>query len=243
MSTQPTHSISRPLIDEHTVAEYLRGHPDFFAEQAELLAELALPHPSGKAVSLVERQVSQLREQNQRLRQQLQNLVRNARNNEVLSERIHRMTLSLLQVNTLEGILSSLYERLRKDFEADAVTVCLLCGSGEVVLMAALDEGLNVRHITHSDLHNFDKILESNGPVCGRLTHRQMHYLFGDVAETINSVALIPLKTADTPQQQAVLGIIGIGSHDTHRFQSGMGTVFLNQLADIVSTILRPHIE
>ena len=242
MSTQPTHNLSQPLLDEQAVAEYLRGHPGFFADQPELLSELVLPHPSGKAVSLIERQVSQLREQNQRLRLQLQNLIRNARNNEVLSERIHHMTLSLLQAETLDDLLSSLYERLQKDFDADAVTVCLVSSAGRVAPSAPLEAGLIVRHITLTDLHNFDQILESNGPVCGRLTHRQMDYLFDDSAAEINSVALIPLKASDTPQQQAVLGIIGIGSHDTHRFQSGMGTVFLNQLADIVSTILRPHI-
>lgn len=243
MSTQPTHSLSQPLLDEQTVAEYLRGHPDFFADQPELLAELVLPHPSGKAVSLIERQVSQLREQNQRLRQQLQSLVRNARHNEVLSERIHHMTLSLLQVDTLDELLVHIYERLRKDFDADAVTVSLISNGGNTALSGAFEEGLKVHHITLSELHDFDKILESDGPVCGRLTHRQMHYLFGDSAEAINSVALIPLKTADTPQQQAVLGIIGIGSHDAHRFQSGMGTVFLNHLADVVSTLLRPYID
>ncbi len=243
MSTQPTHNLSQPLLDEHVVAEYLRGHPDFFTDQPELLAELMLPHPSGKAVSLIERQVSQLREQNQRLRQQLQNLVRNARNNELLSERIHRMTLSLLQAGTREELLASLHVRLQQDFDADAVTVCLISSAGGIAPATPLEENLIVRHITHSDLHNFEQILDSNGPVCGRLTHRQMDYLFDDRAADINSVALIPLRAADTPQQQAVLGIIGIGSRDAHRFQSGMGTVFLNQLADIVSTVLRPHID
>ena len=243
MSTQPTHHISRPLLDEQAVAEFLRGHPDFFDDQPELLAELVLPHPSGKAVSLIERQVSQLREQNQRLRQQLQSLVRNARNNEILSERIHNMTLALLHVNALDNLFSTLHDRLRKDFDADAVTVCLVSGPDNTRPPAPHEEGLIVRHINHSDLHNFDKILESNGPVCGRLTHRQMHYLFSDGAGDINSVALIPLKAATPPQQPVLLGIIGIGSPDTHRFQAGMGTVFLNQLADIVSSILRRHIE
>ena len=55
MSDKPLHPAHQ--LDAHTVAEYLRLHPAFFAEYDELLPDLIIPHQSGQAVSLVERQV------------------------------------------------------------------------------------------------------------------------------------------------------------------------------------------
>ena len=46
--------------DAEQVAEFLNSHPDFFDDQAELLSQLRLPHPSGTAVSLIERQIQVL---------------------------------------------------------------------------------------------------------------------------------------------------------------------------------------
>jgi uncharacterized protein YigA (DUF484 family) len=242
MSTQLTHNINQPMLDEQTVAGYLRRHPDFFAEQQDLLAELLLPHPSGRAVSLIERQVTLLRDQNQRLRQQLQSLVRNARNNEALSERFHLMTLSLLRCGTAEEVFYTLRDRLCGDFDADAVTVCIMPRAGKAPSQTASENGLAVRHIALKDLQNFDQVLEAGDPVCGRLTKQQLLYLFGDTAEQITSAALIPLKAGDqaTP---ALTGVIGIGSRDSQRFQAGMGTVFLVQLAEIITAVLRPYLE
>jgi hypothetical protein len=53
------------------VAQYLRDNPDFFVEQSDLLCDLTLPHDSGRAISLVERQVHLFREQRDTLRHEL----------------------------------------------------------------------------------------------------------------------------------------------------------------------------
>ena len=42
---------------EEAVARYLRNHPGFFLNNEDLLADLKLAHNSGRAVSLLERQV------------------------------------------------------------------------------------------------------------------------------------------------------------------------------------------
>ena len=41
------------LLDDATVAGYLRSHPDFFERMPGLISELSLPHDAGSAVSLV----------------------------------------------------------------------------------------------------------------------------------------------------------------------------------------------
>ena len=50
---------------EGVIADYLKSHPDFFERHPLILLSLKLPHRTGgSAISLVERQVSMLRQRN-----------------------------------------------------------------------------------------------------------------------------------------------------------------------------------
>ena len=66
-----------PLTDDDVVA-YLRADPDFFQRHSSLLSELNLPHDSGQAVSLIERQVAILRERNMQMRRRMNELLQAA---------------------------------------------------------------------------------------------------------------------------------------------------------------------
>src|SRR5690606_31633179 len=57
-------------LDAATVATWLLKHPQFFRDQPELLMALQIPHESGKAVSLLERQVTLFRERHQQMEAQ-----------------------------------------------------------------------------------------------------------------------------------------------------------------------------
>ena len=51
----------RPTPDD--VAQYLRDHPEFFDEYAEVLAQIYVPHPhGGRAIPITERQIVTLRD-------------------------------------------------------------------------------------------------------------------------------------------------------------------------------------
>jgi uncharacterized protein YigA (DUF484 family) len=129
MTTQKDSSMSIPAITSMDVAEFLGKHPDFFREHPELLGRLEVPHTtSGPAVSLVERQVQVLREQNQRARKQLHELIEIARQNEELARRMHKLALTLMDAAEPKDIFSTLYDNLRKNFRADKVSVRLFAG-------------------------------------------------------------------------------------------------------------------
>ena len=66
-------------ISEKEVMSFLQQNPDFFDANPHVLADIKLQHVSGKAVSLIERQVAVLREQRKKLKRQLQDLVDIAR--------------------------------------------------------------------------------------------------------------------------------------------------------------------
>src|SRR5690625_5729921 len=79
----PRHSHEKLTAD--AVADYLKNHPGFFQARDDLLLSLELTHPhGGAAISLLERQVSILRERNMAMRERLASLVDNARRNDRL---------------------------------------------------------------------------------------------------------------------------------------------------------------
>ena len=84
MSTQPERQFVEDELSEETVCDYLQSHPDFFERNSKLLSLLRLPHETGGTVSLVERQVSMLRQKELKLERQLKELIEVARDNDLL---------------------------------------------------------------------------------------------------------------------------------------------------------------
>jgi uncharacterized protein YigA (DUF484 family) len=218
---------------EAAVVRYLKDHPDFFVRRPGALQELQLSHPCGKAVSLIEYQVAVLREQVEVLTMQLQDFVRHARNNEILTGRVHRLTLRLIQCRKLAELFAVLYAALMEDFKVDAVIVKLFVG-------ARLERDRTRGEFVAGDVEVrslFANVIKAKEPVCGRLRAAQLAYLFGDKHQSaVTSVALLPLGEADR------IGFLAIGSQDPYRFQPGMGTAFLKNLAEIVTRLLYPHL-
>ena len=228
MSTQPEQALPVDTFGEEDVAGYLREHPDFFENHLALLASLRVPHPCGTAVSLVERQIGLLREQNRQLRNKMMNLVQIARENTVTQEKVQRLTLALLEARTLDEVLFSAIDQLRQEFQADLVAFWLYeapanaCGDD----IHRLEDGA-------PGLDAFKRFFTERRPLCGRLRSEQLAFLFGRQAETVASAVLLPLGEARP------LGMLAIGSHSEDRFHPGMGTSVLMQLGELLSRALR----
>ena len=76
-------------------SNFLRENPTFLYDNPDILENLYLPHSTGSAVSLVERQVGLLRERNSELRSRLNILNSKAAENELLLERTQTLILKL----------------------------------------------------------------------------------------------------------------------------------------------------
>ncbi|PLY12427.1 MAG: DUF484 domain-containing protein [Sedimenticola sp.] len=203
---------------EQTVVDYLKGNPDFFDRHRELLQQIEVSHASGEAVSLIERQVKTLREQSEHYKKKLDELVVIARENEQLNNRLHNLTLTLLDAVEFDEVVNALEDKLHDDFQAEAVELHLFSQSEA--------EGSN------PDLDGFRDFIDACKPVCGRITEAQLSYLFGAQSDDVRSTAMIPI------QADGILGILAIGSKDPHRFHPGMGTDYLARLGEIVSKTL-----
>jgi uncharacterized protein len=231
-TSQQTQTTALPL-EEKTVADYLRDNPEFFHNNTSLLAALQIPHAVGPAVSLVEHQVKVLRDQNSQLKRKLMDLVHVARDNNRLNERMHQLTLGLINAKSLEALLDTLRENLLGEFKADTV-ILRLANMPEV---HARECGVDIFDPQAAELGQFESFLKSSRPQCGRFKQEQLQYLFGDQAQAIESVALIPLGTNTS------LGLLAIGSREASRFHPGMGTLFLTHLGELTGLLLSEHLE
>jgi uncharacterized protein YigA (DUF484 family) len=213
---------------KEVVAAYLRMHPEFLHEYPDILEILQINHRSGVATSLIERQVDQLRQKNQDLSRQLNRLVHVAAENEHLMTRLHRLTLSLMSLQSRKAFFTQLGNSLLNDFKADILQICLFDKQ------LAEQAGEDVRHIHRddADVEQFISNLERNHTVCGRLNEKKLDFLFGTKARWVQSTALVPLG------ENGEHGMMAIGSSDSARFYPGMGTLFLDLLSDVIANSL-----
>lgn len=235
MSTQQNLESSRPAsaISAQQVEKFLRNNPDFFEDHATLLASLQVPHPSGSAVSLIERQVSVLREQNRSYKRKLMELVQVGRENDKVNRHLHQLTLSLFRSKNFQDVVDSLLDTLGNEFNA-IHTVLRLAGLDDV---KSLPPEVNPLSSGDPELEAFQSFFGTARPACNPLKPQQLQYLFGENARNIGSTALVPLG------EGCRFGILAIGSEDPQRFHPAMDTLFLSNLGDLASAALEPWLN
>jgi uncharacterized protein YigA (DUF484 family) len=201
------------------VARYLEENPAFFDEHAELLARVSVPSPhGGNAIALSDRQVISLREKARALEAKLAELIQFGEENDVISERVHRLAVALLTARTLPTLLHELYYSLREDFAIPHVALRLWRADGDGDEFAA----------TSAELQAFAAQLAA--PLCGPPASAEAVAWFGEVAPHIRSVAFMPLREVDD-----TFGLLALGSEDATRFYAEMGTLYLKRIGELTS--------
>ena len=232
MSTQRKAEFVEEELSEQSIHDFLAAHPDFFERHSTLLSSLILPHASGGAVSLVERQVSVLRQKELKLERQLKELIQVARENDVLAAKIHELTLQLLAAADLHKTIAAVEEALRSGFGADQAVLVLF---GEPEEFNDIDFGRFFRVVEKGDatLKPFGTFLNGSGARCGMIRDSQREFLFQNDADEIGSAALVPLG------EGSEIGFLAVGSTDSDRFHPGMSIDFLTRLGDLVAGSLK----
>ncbi len=221
------------LATDLELISLIRENSDILQRHPELLAVLEVPHETGKAVSLIERQVGVLREKIQMQDDRLCELMDVARDNERLAQSRHGLALNLLSSHDLDDVVSTVLDVLSNQLAADFAVVKLFSDDQSRI---DLSSGLFV-DASDEALNAFKTMLEHKNTVCGKATKEQKNFLFGEIADSIKSVAIIPLVAG------ANLGLIGLGSNDVNRFNPSMGTDFLAQIGELISASLAVQLE
>ncbi|MEJ6685131.1 MAG: DUF484 family protein [SAR86 cluster bacterium] len=226
-----------PALDPNHIAEYLASHRDFFIDRDELLRNLQLPHIHGGDVSLVERQVSLLRERNRDIRKQLDALIDAGTTNNDIFAKCQRLVLALLEAKDTPAFYAALELSFKRDFKCQAYS-----------LIVFDDKAMQINHFTYSlpesdAREHVGALIKSKKPTLGVLRSSERDFLFRQASEKVQSAAVMsvkaPSKTAGGGEQIALLAI---GSIDPNYFQAGMGTLFIGFIADVLARQLPSHL-
>lgn len=223
----------KQLATDLEIISLLRENPDILQRHPELLAELEIAHQTGSAISLIERQVSVLRQQLTVQEDRLCDLMSVAKDNQRLADSRHRLAINLFAAHDLDDVISIVLDTMTDELAADYAVIKLFSNDEKQI------EQSPDRYVSNNDesLSAFKTMLEQKNTVCGKATAEQNSFLFADDAERIQSAAIIPLVSG------ANLGLIGLGADDGERFNAAMGTEFLSKIGELISASLALHLE
>jgi uncharacterized protein YigA (DUF484 family) len=210
-------------LNDEVVREYLKTHDDFFQRNPDMLDYLHISHASGSAISLVEKQVSVLRERNTDMRHRLNTLTGNARENDRLYEQTRLLVVALLEADSIGALHTTFMDAMRDSFRVDHA--CMIVWGEPDSLPGCRVDSLDNAHT------EIGPLLRGNRPVSGTLRAQELQYLFPEGGE-VGSAALMPLGGTEP------LGLVAVGSSDANRYPSGVGTLFLAHIAEVVVRLL-----
>ena len=200
-----------PRLTEADVIQYLEDHSEFFIGKDELLAGMRIPHNSGPATSLVERQLAVHRERNVELRQR----------NDQLCEKSRRLVLALVEASTWIDVQAALDDSLRKDFGVDSWAMLHFTERQLEPPLIAVHSN-EVQRTIH-------RLFKGHRAICGQLPEEDIAQLLGTDDSDCRSVAAAHIRGKDN------LGILTIASEDPSYYRSSMDTLFLDYVADILA--------
>jgi uncharacterized protein YigA (DUF484 family) len=213
------------------VRDYLIDHPSFFEDNPDVLEAINVSHDSGKAISLVERQITVMRDKNKVLSGQLEQLIETAKNNDQLLAKTNQLVLKLIQAEDLNSLITVLDTSLKNDFNTEFYSLTLI------------DKGLFTSK-TAANLvseeeakSKISSLLSAQKAVSGVLREEQINFLFEQSASSVASAIALPLHSSEP------LGILALGSSDADFYSHDIGTVFFDYIGALLNELIPMHVK
>ncbi len=220
--------MSSLLNDIHAedVAEFLNRNREFFHVFPNLLNDLSIPHPkTGKEISLLERQVYQLREQRDHLKVEVETLKDIAGENGILLHKVYQFCEALLAADSDQAAVDVIYHVMQTTFNVEAISLI----SWDLPDLPL--KGITQLGLTAAWSNSLKATLEVAKPRCGLLEAQWQKGLF-QTDKPMQSVCVIPLGI------QSVWGALALGA-TTDRFNPELGTYFLKVMGQMISARLQ----
>lgn len=224
-------------MNKDQVAVYLNGHLEFFNEYPELLRKIQeikeedLPIEPIKTLSLTDRIIKRVHEDKEHLKRKLEGLFEISRANEKIQDHLFEIEQLVLTSTNLNQMVSQLRQEILSRFGIPSVMVCLVQGSDHF-----MEDRLRERY--HGELDETLKFI-SKETASSWFEGNPKPVLRGEVKESevflssedlIKSEALIPIVAKET-----LVGVIACGSPNAFHFYEGLGTEFLERMANKVA--------
>ncbi|MGH8119600.1 MAG: DUF484 family protein [Gammaproteobacteria bacterium] len=220
-----------PLAD---ITGYLDAHPDFFVQRPELLSRLILPHVTGGNVaSLIEYQVSKLREELDELHHGISRREYDAALHRRLIAEIHALCLKILAAQSLQDLHKMLRRDLKSCYSADKVLLLIFARARS----GTHQEGLKLHDPGSSLCFMFAELFHRGKPLCGSLQEEHLRALFGANCEEIKSTVLLPYAGAGWRE------LLVLGSSTENRYSHGLELELLFFLNNMLNSVIRKSLK
>lgn len=220
------------LLDDRAISDYLLQNPDFFIRNARQVEQMLVPHPVRGTVSLVEWQLGRQRNHISQLEEEITLLMEQASANQQLFDRLLTLQARLASASSLHDMLNRLH-RWARELGLAGANVRLFSekwriGAPSDFTQLALSrqafESIRIQRLGKQ--HHYLGSL--NGPELLLLLPQ---------AKAIGSVAMSLMG------EQGDLGVLIFSSRDNQHYQSGMGTVLLQHLSQMLPELLLRWVE
>lgn len=220
-------------LNAEAVAHFLTANPDFFESHPDILLNLNVSHPhGGRTVSIPERQLIATREKSKIIESKLGELILFGEENDKLSDKVHALTLKLIDCGSLEQSVDVLYLDLLDRFQVPHVAL-RLWGVAPLETPLAEVSSPEFQHVP-VELQQFVEAMTQ--PYCGNHPVYETHLWFGEHAPHLKSYALVALRT------DRCFGLLLMASESAERFYSDMGTMFLTRIGDVFAHAIGRHV-
>jgi uncharacterized protein len=225
--------VSNNELNAEVIADFLTANPDFFESHPDILLNLNVAHPhGGRTVSIPERQLIATREKSKIIESKLGELILFGEENDKLSDKVHALTLKLIDCDSLEQSVDVLYLDLLDRFQVPHVALRLWN-------VTPRDDSANAQagpefQQVPVELQQFVEAMTQ--PYCGNHPVYETHLWFGEHAPHLKSYALVALRT------ERCFGLLLMASESAERFYSDMGTMFLTRIGDVFAHAIARHV-
>ena len=213
-------------LKERDVAEFLLMNPNFFKSNPDVLNALEITHNSEGTVSLIQKQVENLRNDYNSTLENLAQFLENAKENERIFSLTKKITLALLEQENITDLIGELEKRFINDFGASVCKVLFFGGE-----INKLPKG----RVVGKDLaiKSLGELIKPNqiysGPI--DVDSKAKKFLFGN-KESIKECVLVSLKT------KSVTAILMLGSETNDKYSPEKDSLFLEFISDVASSLI-----
>lgn len=196
-------------IDAKDVELFLLDNLDFFVTRESLVSEMKFKHSQSSASSILERQITKLRDEHKNVIELLKSFIDTASINEDLFKKSKDLTLKILESDTNDNIKEIVEESFKKDFGVDDCKVEFF--DNKAIDKLEKEIGLSMH----------------KGAVhCGSFSNEKIALLFDD--EKIESLVIAVIVLKDE------IGLLKLGSHDRTKYLGDEDTTFIEYIRDIL---------
>lgn len=221
-------------VSREDVRAYLKAHPEFLADNPDLMEVLTPPaaRTGRRVVDLQQYMVRRLQGELHRLRDHHDGLVDTTRSNMTTQARVHEAVIALLAADSFERLIEIASSELGAMLGVDAVALAIEAREGEPA------EGtVNGVHMLPPGY--VDETLGPAGHIAILPGTDPDPRLFGAAAVGMEGCMLVRLDTGPG----APAGIVGFGSFSADEFQPEQSTELVEFLVRVLEQAIRAWLE